>query len=310
MSQPNISHFLHNIRLLIQNLQNSTHFSTKHHAHSSIELQTFSQTSIPISEEMSPFSQLSLAAGGGGYGNGIDRDFSPILNYIDEFDRHFSRRHRFVNCFIPRFDLEEDAHNYYLYGDIPGANVNDITVEAHGNHTLVIYGKTERPGPQRRNPETETPSGEGGDPFVKVQVEDHEHAQEMPNPDQKGAVPTSSGGDQAVSSPSDAAQSFPPPPTQSTQQPAHQHHQRHSAFTAAPGSQHLQSDHRVLLSERLVGDFHRTFAFPQPVVEEGVRASMENGVLCLVVPKREKGEEVKRGRNVPILHGNWWKGQE
>jgi hypothetical protein len=37
---------------------------------------------------------------------------------------------------------------------------------------------------------------------------------------------------------------------------------------------------------------------------------MENGVLCLVVPKREKGEEAKRGRNVPILHGNWWKGQE
>jgi hypothetical protein len=72
---------------------------------------------------MSPFSGLSTI--GGGYGNGIDRDFSPILHYIDEFDRHFSRRHRFMNCFIPRFDLEEDAHNYYLYGDIPGASVND-----------------------------------------------------------------------------------------------------------------------------------------------------------------------------------------
>jgi len=259
---------------------------------------------------MSPFSQLSLAAGGGGYGNGIDRDFSPILNYIDEFDRHFSRKHRFVHCFIPRFDLEEDAHNYYLYGDIPGANVNDITVEAHDNHSLAIYGKTERPGPGRRGEEMDTPGGEGSDPFVKVQIEDHEHAQEKPNPEHKGGMAAPKGDDQAASSPSTAAPSFPPPRTQSTQNQAHPHHQRHSTFIAAPGSQHLQADHRILLSERLVGEFHRTFAFPQPVVEDGVRASMENGVLSLVVPKREKGEEVKKGRKVPIVHGNWWKGQE
>ncbi|PMD62095.1 HSP20-like chaperone [Hyaloscypha bicolor E] len=218
---------------------------------------------------MSPFSQLSLAAGGGGYGNGIDRDFSPILHYIDEFDRHFSHRHRFVNCFIPRFDLEEDAHNYYLYGDIPGAVVNDITVEAHNNHSLVIYGKTLRPGPGPR--EEDEVKGQEDPEFVKVMVEDHEHGQEMG---------------------------------------MHPHHSRHETYTAAAGSQQLQSEHRILLSERLVGDFHRTFAFPQPVVEEGVKASMENGVLSLLVPKREKGEEVKKGRKVPIAHGKWWKGEE
>jgi HSP20 family protein len=261
---------------------------------------------------MSRFSQLSLAADGGGYGNGIDRHFSPILHYIDEFDRHFSHKHRFKSCFIPRFDLEEDAHNYYLYGDIPGANVNDITVDAHDNHSLVIYGKTERPDPERRNPETKTPGGEGSDPFVKLQVEDHEHAQEMLNPEHKGVIPILLAGDQAVSWPSfnnTATRSFSPPPTP-TPTPAYPHHQRHQTCTAAPGSQHLQSDHRILLCERPIGDFHRTFAFPQPVVEEGVRASLENGVLSLVVPKREKGEEIKRGRRVPVVHGNWWKGQE
>jgi hypothetical protein len=36
---------------------------------------------------------------------------------------------------------------------------------------------------------------------------------------------------------------------------------------------------------------------------------MENGVLSLVVPKREKGGEAKRGRRVPILRGKWWKGE-
>jgi HSP20 family molecular chaperone IbpA len=308
MSHPNISHFLHNIRFLIRNLQSTTQFSTKRRSHSSIELQTFSRTSIPISDKMSPFSNLNLAAGGTGYGNGIDRDFSPILNYIDEFDRHFSGRHRFVNCFIPRFDLEEDAHNYYLYGDIPGANVNDITVEAHDNHTLVIYGKTVRPGPDRRGDGEEVNAREDQE-FVKVMVEDHEHVQ---HPDHKTSAPAPSGDDQeavtvstqAAPAPSTAVPSFPPPPTQAE----HPHHQRHSSV--AQGQQRQHSDHRILLSERLVGDFHRTFAFPQPVVEEGVKASMENGILSLVVPKREKGQEPKRGRTVPILHGNWWKGQE
>lgn len=308
MAQPNISHFLHNIRFLLQNLKSSLELHTKSGEDPSIELQTFSRTSIPFSEEanMSPFSQLSLAAGGGGYGNGIDRDFSPILHYIDEFDRHFSRRHRFMNCFIPRFDLEEDSHNYYLYGDVPGANVNDITVEAHDDHTLVIYGKTIRPGPAPR--EEEEGKGREDAEFVKVMVEDHEHVQEMGNTDHKPAIPISSGEDQkAAVSPS--GPSFPPPPTQAVEQ-SHPHHQRHQTYTAAPGSQHLQPEHRILLSERLVGDFHRTFAFPQPVVEEGVRASMENGVLSLVVPKREKGEEVKKGHRVPIVHGKWWKGDE
>lgn len=52
-----------------------------------------------------------------------------------------------------------------------------------------------------------------------------------------------------------------------------------------------------------MGDFHRTFAFPLPVVEDAVRATLENGVLSLVVPKRDAGTEVKRGRRVPISQG-------
>lgn len=39
---------------------------------------------------MSPFSQLGSALGGSS--NGIDREFSPVLRYLDEFDGHFSHR--------------------------------------------------------------------------------------------------------------------------------------------------------------------------------------------------------------------------
>ncbi|KAE8443909.1 hypothetical protein EG329_001219 [Mollisiaceae sp. DMI_Dod_QoI] len=265
---------------------------------------------------MSPFSQLTLP-GMGGYGGGIDRDFSPILNYIDEFDRHFSRRHRFMNCFIPRFDLEEDAHNYYLYGDVPGATIDAITIEAHSNHTLVIYGKTTRSGPPlppnfQEGPESPSEGGE----FVKIQVEDREHTSEVQSTEHKQPSGTEITPAQGQLQPANTGTPYyPPPPTQpqSQQQAGHPHHERHRTFSSGgPETSHLATPNqpRILLSERLVGDFHRTFAFPLPVVEEGVRASLENGVLSLVVPKKEAGGEERRGRRVPIAHGNWWKGEE
>ena len=40
-----------------------------------------------------------------------------------------------------------------------------------------------------------------------------------------------------------------------------------------------------------------------------MKASMENGVLSLVVPKRGVAE-VKKGRRIPIVHGKWWKGED
>jgi len=274
---------------------------------------------------MSPFSQLTLP-GMAGYGGGIDRDFSPILNYIDEFDRHFSRRHRFLNCFIPRFDLEEDAHNYYLYGDIPGATIDAITIEAHSNHTLVIYGKTTRSGPPLPPNFQEGPEspGEGGE-YVKIPVEDREHPSEIQSTEHKQQAGPSTGaeitaqaqGQGQVQPATTGTPYYPPPPTQPQYQPqqqsGHPHHERHRTYSSGnPEAPHFATpnQHRILLSERLVGDFHRTFAFPLPVVEDGVRASLENGVLSLVVPKKEAGGEERRGRRVPITHGNWWKGEE
>ena len=105
-----------------------------------------------------------------------------------------------------------------------------------------------------------------------------------------------------------------------------QHHRRHSTSDqrqgdhgqdehhgAAPeiqGQSHHQQfpDHRILLSERLGGDFHRTFAFPSAVREEDVQASMENGVLSLVVPKRDLEGRRERGRRIPVSQGKSWTG--
>lgn len=92
---------------------------------------------------MPPFSQLGLHQG---YSKGIDRDFNPILHYIDKIDCHFSNRHyHLMNCFILYFDLKEDTCFYYLYSEIPRVKAEDITIEPHDSYTLVIYRPTYYP---------------------------------------------------------------------------------------------------------------------------------------------------------------------
>ncbi|KAF4186350.1 hypothetical protein CNMCM7927_005584 [Aspergillus lentulus] len=44
--------------------------------------------------------------------------------------------------------------------------------------------------------------------------------------------------------------------------------------------------HRYWVSERSVGEFHRTFQFPTPVDHDNVKASLKNGILSIVVPKK------------------------
>lgn len=154
--------------------------------------------------------------------------------------------------------------------------------------------------PMHSAPPQGSSPGEGEDPFVRVDVDDHEHESEH-----------------AATAPKIEHTEFTPPPPEPNPDaitqapPAHPHHTRHTTTQTFPPPPHpnQNQERRVLLSERLTGDFHRTFAFPSAVQEEGVKASMENGVLCVVVPKKE-GRQLKKGRRVPVVHGNWWKGDE
>ncbi|KAI5812679.1 HSP20-like chaperone [Pyronema omphalodes] len=54
---------------------------------------------------------------------------------------------------------------------------------------------------------------------------------------------------------------------------------------------------KVWISERSTGEFSRSFRFPTDVDVERVRASLEHGILKVVVPKMQK----KRARKIEIL---------
>jgi HSP20 family protein len=51
----------------------------------------------------------------------------------------------------------------------------------------------------------------------------------------------------------------------------------------APAEAQPQSKYWV--SERSIGEFHRTFSFPSRVDRDAVKASLKNGILSIVVPK-------------------------
>ena len=53
-----------------------------------------------------PFTQLDSSIGAT-QGDVVDRNFSPVVSFIDEVYRHFSHHHSFLRCYILRFNLEE-----------------------------------------------------------------------------------------------------------------------------------------------------------------------------------------------------------
>jgi HSP20 family protein len=272
---------------------------------------------------MSPFSQLGSALGG--LSSGIDHEFNSAIRHLDQFDRHFSHSHRFMNCFIPRFDLEEDAKFYYVYGELPGAKEEDITIEAHGQNTLVVYGRTHRPVTlSQQTSEHHSEKSDTSENYVKVPHRENQN---------KGVPPSADGSTYITADVSDAGKPIPgqhfpatpngtypeidrrdPSPPASRQanfinidvsdagKPSPRHHHPHHSVEHDPIAEAANKipEHRTLLSERLVGDFHRNFTFPCPISEEGVKASMESGLLTLLVPKVEgkaRGRKIHIGQN-------------
>ncbi|KEF51896.1 uncharacterized protein A1O9_11885 [Exophiala aquamarina CBS 119918] len=55
-----------------------------------------------------------------------------------------------------------------------------------------------------------------------------------------------------------------------------------------------QHNHTYWITERSVGEFARSFAFPNRVDQDNVKASLKDGILSVVVPKMKKGRETKK----------------
>ena len=169
-----------------------------------------------------------------------NRDFSPLLVLLDEFESQRSDRSnsgtsdspsQSSKTFSPRFDMREVNDAYLLDGEVPGIGQSDVEIEFADANTLEIKGHGRR---------------------------DYE----------KSVTVTAASSEQATSSKS--------------QQPTAEDEAEggSSVIKVSP-----KAPKKYLVSERQVGQFERTFTFPAKVDQDGVKASLKNGILSIVVPK-------------------------
>lgn len=179
-------------------------------------------------------------------------DFAPLFQLLDDYDVHQSTRRPNkkvtpVRTFAPKFDVYELNDRYYLDGELPGVEQNDVDIEFSDPQTLVIRGRSQRNYHEKNQAESD-------DGSETSSVKSHQ--------------PTVENWDETT----DAT-----PTTEPTPAPTREEN------TAEKNSP--ESTYKFWASERSIGEFHRAFAFPTRVDQDSVKASLKNGILSVVLPK-------------------------
>ncbi|KAK8204331.1 hypothetical protein M8818_005176 [Zalaria obscura] len=195
-------------------------------------------------------------------------EFAPLFRLLDDYASHVTKNEfpgvsQSLRSFTPRFDVREVKDAYELHGELPGIAQKDINIEFTDPQTLTIKGRTERHTERGTPPSAaiegqaeqgRITSGEEGSHYHKATVEDEDA-------NMSGALPSDSNSQQA-----------------STSQEVAKSDQQQQQVQQRPES-------RYWVSERSVGEFHRTFSFPSRVDQDNVKASLKDGILSIIVPK-------------------------
>ncbi|KAH7072730.1 HSP20-like chaperone [Paraphoma chrysanthemicola] len=191
------------------------------------------------------------------------QEFAPMFRLFDEYDRQafrdLDRSLKSVRSFTPKFDVKETNSGYELHGELPGIEQKDINIEWTDNNTLTISGRHEEV-----REEGERPQGfiEGGDEQKKLE---HSHQPSVEDENSNNDTSTS---------------------TKVAKTSSDKNNQVGQKANDAPNTKYW-------VSERSVGEFHRSFAFPARVDQDAVKASLKNGILSIVIPKKEAGRARK-----------------
>ncbi|TVY82025.1 30 kDa heat shock protein [Lachnellula suecica] len=182
-----------------------------------------------------------------------------ILSELDQPQQKACVRRHTPRTFTPNFDVTEVAQAYELFGEVPGLEQQDLSIEFADAQTLIIKGKTER-GVSAATPAAETTQAETSETSSEkshvATVEDAEYDEA----DTPLATPAST--------------------VTATESPAAEQKQ-----PEAPKAKYW-------VAERRVGTFERSFSFSQRIEQDAVQASLKNGILHVVVPKSQRTKKV------------------
>lgn len=212
-------------------------------------------------------------------------EFTPLFRLLDDYASHQLSRgdspaatsSKGLASFTPKFDVKETKQSYELHGELPGIEQKDVQIEFSDANTLTIKGRTERytesgtpptgliDGPQEQAKLADTPASSAAST-----TSEHYH---KPTVEEANEPATSETASVTSSTPTPAATSSEVAKTDASQQVQQQQQQ--------------QPKHHYWVSERSVGEFHRSFSFPTRVDHENVKASLKNGILSIIVPKSQ-----------------------
>lgn len=179
----------------------------------------------------------------------LSGEFSPLFRMLDDYDIHRSTRPKSrtppPRSFVPKFDVRELKDGYQLDGELPGASPQNIDVEFTDPQELVISGHVEREYNHTSPDESDRTETTSNHKARQPTVEDE---------DEEGCK-TAAAPTPTEMPPKKIRKSNPSP------------------------------KHKYWASERVVGEFQRTFTFPARVDQDGVKASFKDGILSVIVPK-------------------------
>ncbi|KFH41172.1 30 kDa heat shock protein-like protein [Hapsidospora chrysogenum ATCC 11550] len=217
------------------------------------------------------------------YNNSDDTSFTPLFRLLDDFD-NYSRQQRGTSnghrrsglpTWQPKFDLRETGDAYELHGELPGMTKENVTIEFADPQSMTIRGKVERtytagipPAGQIEDTTTSGAITEGTD-ATRERRNSHQATVED---ETDGA--TNETGWEDVSKKSDGQK------------------QLEKSTNKKPADKA-----KYWLAERSIGEFSRSFTFPTRVDQDGVSASLKDGLLSVTVPKARKPE----ARRINIL---------
>lgn len=190
-----------------------------------------------------------------------DQGFGPLFRFIEDFDTYQTGQGRsgsrgHLPTFQPKFDVRETKDAYELHGELPGMNKKDVNIEFSDPQTMVIRGRIERSYSEGTPPTGAIEGRQGGGAIT--QGEEERRRSHQPTVEDEGAEKAGGQVEPASKKPKDGA--------------------------------------KYWVSERSIGEFARSFNFPSHVNQEGVSASLKDGILNVVVPKLKKSE----GRRITV----------
>ncbi|KAF2876269.1 HSP20-like chaperone [Massariosphaeria phaeospora] len=175
-------------------------------------------------------------------------ELTPLFRLMDDYERHAIRgvNAAATRSFSPKFDVKELKDAYELHGEFPGVEQKDINIEWSDANTLTISGRHETVREEGQRPQGFIEDSETG----KDNANGNDKKAKQPTVEDENAESQVAKQDGKT----DVAQQNPNAP-------------------------------RFWVSERSVGEFHRSFNFPARVDQDAVKASLKNGILSILVPK-------------------------